>query len=318
MTETMSTVRYHEYGAPVDVLQLETTEVQDPGPGRIRVVVHATGLAPADWALCRGLFGGDLPRGIGCDVSGIVDAIGEGVDDVAVGDPVFGTADWAHCPSAGASQRAIMDRWFPVPEGLGMVEAAALPMAVDTAHAHLSALGLEAGKTVLIHGAGTTIGFAAVQIAALSGMRVIATAGETFARQLRGFGATVTSYGDGLAARVLELNGGPVDVALDTAPVGGSLPDLIRIAGGDPKRVLTISDFAAAAELGARDTFHEDMSARVEALPEYGRLAAAGRFTIPIAQTFSLEDWKAALEISQSGHAHGKLLLLPNAPAATR
>ncbi len=312
MTETMRTVRFHEYGAPAEVLRLETTEVQEPGPGRIRVVVHATGLAPADWALCRGLFGGELPRGIGCDVSGTVDAIGEGVDGVDVGDLVFGTADWAHCPSAGASQRAIMNRWFPVPDGLGSVEAAALPMAVDTAHMHLGALGLEAGRTALIHGAGTTIGFAAVQIAILNGMRVIATAGETFTDRLRGFGAAVTSYGDGMVARVRELAAGPVDVALDTAPVGGSLPDLIQIVGGDPKRVMTISDFAAAAELGVRDTFHEDMSEHVDALHEYGLHAAAGRFAIPIAQTLSLEEWETALKISEGGHAHGKLLLLPN------
>jgi len=94
----------------------------------------------------------------------------------------------------------------------------------------------------------------------------------------------------------------------------GCLPDLVRIAGGDPKRVLTISDFAAAAELGVRDTFHEDRSNRVEALPEFGQLAADGAFTVPIAATFPLDEWKTALEISQTGHARGKLLLLPRTP----
>jgi NADPH:quinone reductase-like Zn-dependent oxidoreductase len=226
-TSAMRTVRYHQYGAPGDVLHLETVPVPDPGPGRIRVAVHACGLAPADWALCRGLFPGSLPRGIGCDVSGTVDAVGDGVTGVKICDVVFGTADWAHCSSAGASDRAVMNRWFRVPDGLDLVQAAALPMTVDTAFWHLNALGFDPEKTILIHGAGTTIGFAAVQIALLRGMRVIATAGETY--------------------------------------------------GGDPKRVLTISDFAAAAELGVRDTFHEDRSNPVEALPEFGQLAAAGR-----------------------------------------
>jgi NADPH:quinone reductase-like Zn-dependent oxidoreductase len=313
-TSTMRTVRFHDYGDPGDVLRLETVTVPDPGPGRIRVAVHACGLAPADWALCRGLFPGNLPRGIGCDVSGIVDAVGEGVTDVKIGDVVFGTADWARCSSAGASDRAVMNRWFRVPDGLDLVQAAALPMTVDTAYWHLNALGFDPEKTILIHGAGTTIGFAAVQIALLRGMRVIATAGETYAPRLRALGAQVTAYGDGMAERVTQLNGGPADLVLDTAPVGGSLPDLVQVAGGDPKRVLTISDFAAAAELGVRDSFHEDRSNLVEALPEFGQLAAGGVFTVPIAATFPLEEWKAALEISQTGHARGKLLLLPGAP----
>jgi NADPH:quinone reductase-like Zn-dependent oxidoreductase len=103
----LRTVRFHEYGEPADVLHMETAPVPDPGPGRIRVVVHACGLAPADWALCRGLFPGQLPRGIGCDVSGTVDAVGDGdgdgVTDGAVGELVFGTADWAGCSWRSAS-----------------------------------------------------------------------------------------------------------------------------------------------------------------------------------------------------------------------
>ncbi len=311
MSEQMRTLRFHEYGEPAEVLRLEETPVPAPGRGRIRVVVHATGLAPADWALCRGLFAGTLPRGIGCDVSGTVDAVGEGVSGVAVGDAVFGTADWANSSSAGASERAVMNRWFPVPQGLSLVQAAALPMTVDTAYGHLNWLGLEAGKTVLVHGAGSTIGFAAVQIALLRGMRVIATAGETYAPQLRDFGALVTSYGDGMVERVAALSEGAVDYVLDTSPVGGAIPDLIRIAGGDPRRVLTIFDFDAAAELGARGSFGEDMANRVEALPEFARLAAEGRFRVPIAATFPLEEWRTAMQISQSGKARGKLLLLP-------
>jgi NADPH:quinone reductase-like Zn-dependent oxidoreductase len=310
-TETMRTVRFGEYGEPAAVLRMETVPVPAPGPGRIRVAVHACGLAPADWALCRGLFAGELPRGIGIDVSGTVGAIGDGVTGVGVGDRVFGSADWAGGPTAGASDHAIMDRWTPAPEGLDLTQAAALPMALDTAYGHLTWLGLDPGKTILIHGAGTTIGYAAVQIALLHGMRVIATAGETYAQRLRDLGATVTSYGDGMAERVKA--GGPVDLVLDTAPVGGALPDLIEIAGGDPERVLTISDFAAAEELGARDSFHEDRTRLGEVPPEFARLAADGRLTVPIAGTFPLEEWRTALDISLGGNARGKLLLLPSA-----
>jgi NADPH:quinone reductase-like Zn-dependent oxidoreductase len=313
MTEQMRTVRFHEYGEPKDVLRLEMAPVPDPGPGQIRVLVYAAGLAPADWALARGLFAGSLPRGIGCDVAGTVDAIGADVSGVKIGDAVFGTADWANSPSAGASDRAVMNRWFPIPAGLDFPHAAALPMTADTAYLHLQALGLDEakGKTILIHGAGSTIGFAAVQIALIRGLRVIATAGETYAQQLRDFGALVTSYGDGMVERVAKLTEGPVDLVLDTSPVGGALPDLITIAGGDPQNVLTISDFRAAAELGARGSFTENFPERVEALPEFSQLAAEGRFQVPLAATFPLEEWETALEISLGGNAHGKLVLLP-------
>jgi NADPH:quinone reductase-like Zn-dependent oxidoreductase len=312
-TATMRTVRFHEYGEPADVLRLESAAVPVPGPGRIRILVRACGLAPADWALCRGLFAGDLPRGIGIDVSGTVDALGDGVGGVAVGDLVFGTADWRGAPAAGASERSVMDHWTPMPEGLDFPEAAALPMALETAYRSLTQLGLSAEHTILIHGAGTTVGFAAVQIALVRGARVIATAGETYARRLRDLGAAVTAYGDGMVERVGSISGGPVDLVLNTAPVGGALPGLVQIAGGDPKRVLTISDFAAAAELGVRDSFHEDpaMGPRFDAFGEFAQLAAEGKFTVPIAGSFPLDDWRAAMDISLSGRARGKLLLLP-------
>lgn len=315
-TSTMRTVRFHEFGEPADVLRLETAPVPEPGPGRIRVAVDACGLAPADWALCRGLFPGDLPRGIGCDVAGIVDAVGRDVAGVAIGDRVFGTADYAGQPSAGAAEHAVMDHWFAVPDGLDLVQAAALPMALSTAYWHLARLGLSAGRTLLVNGAGTTIGFAAVQIALHRGLRVIATAGETFAVRLKDLGAVVTAYGACLPERVAALDEGPVDIVFDTAPPNGALPDLVRIAGGDPQRVLTCSDVAAAPGLGVRDSFHEDRAAftdeaRFGHFAEFAGLAAEGRFTVPLSGTFPLDRWREALEISQSGQARGKLVLLP-------
>ena len=311
-TTTMRTVRFHEYGEAGEVLRLEYVPIPEPGPGRIRVAVHACALAPADWALCGGLFAGELPRGIGIDVSGTVEAIGDGVTDVRPGDAVLGNADWRGSSTAGASDHAIMDRWTPAPAGLDLTRAAALPMAVDTAFVHLAMLGLDPDKTIVIHGAGSTIGYAAVQIALTRGMRVIATAGQTHAQRLRDLGAEVTSYGDGMAERLLAIAGGPVDLVLDTSPVGGALPDLIRTAGDDPKRVLTCGgSLPEAAELGARDSFGEARPEPFDALPEFARRAADGAFDIPVARTFALADWRTALEISQSGHARGKLLLVP-------
>lgn len=322
---TTRTLRFHTYGEPVDVLRLEHTGIPSPGAARIRVAVHACGLTPADWALCRGLFPGALPRGIGLEVSGIVDALGEGVADVVVGDRILGVPDYAGTPIAGASDFAILNYWTRMPPNLEFAQAAALPMAVETAYRSLDQLSVRSGQTLLIHGAGTTVGFAAVQIALLRGARVFATAGDTYAERLRVLGAAVTAYGEGMAERVLAMAQGPVDLAFDTAPVNitsavkGALPDLVRVVGGDPRHVLTIVDFDGAAALGVRTSFdqqdaaadHSSHTLRYDVLGQFAQLAAEGRFSIPIARTFALDDWRTALAISQSGHARGKLLLLP-------
>ena len=305
------TVRFQRYGEPTVVLRLEETTLPVPASQRVRVKVKACGLNPADWALCRGLFAGSLPRGIGLEVAGTVDAVGEEVTDVEVGQLVFGPVDFVNTNSAGASDYAVLQHWTPVPTGLDALEAAALPMAVAIAYGSLDCLGVEAGKTVLINGAGTTVGFAAVQISLLRGAHVIATAGNTFADRLRGLGAIVTAYGDGLLERVMTLPRSSPDLILDTAPVSGALPALVQIAG-DPKRVMTISDFAAAKTLGVRSNLEEPgMRIRYDALKEFADLAAQGRFSIPIARAFALDEWKTALSVSESQKARGKLILLP-------
>ncbi len=303
----MRTLRFHRYGDPAEVLQVEDAAPPVPGPGQVRVTVQACGLTPADWALCRGLFAGDLPRGIGLEVSGTVDAVGDQVRDgdvdVEVGDAVFGPAPFTG-GTAGASEQAVLDTWFPRPPGLAPAAAAALPMAVETASRGLDELGVSPGGWVLVHGAGTTVGYAAVQIAIRRGARVIATAGGTYAAALRAAGAEVTVYGDGMADRVIALAGGPVDRVLDTAPVSNALPDPVQTPG----HVLTVSDFAAAPALGVRVS--SGTARRCDdVLGEYAQLTAQGRFTVPVAATFALEEWRDAFELSTSGQAHGKLLL---------
>ena len=316
-------VAFSRYGEAADVLHLEDVTVPNPGPHHIRVRVAACGLNPADWGLCLGLFADQLPRGIGLEVAGVVDAVGEAVTDVRVGERVLGVPDFVHYPSAGAADSAILSHWTPVPQGLDLLAASALPMAVETAFRSLESLGVTAGQTLLVHGAGTMMGFAAVQIALLRGARVIATAGDTFAERLRALGATVTPYGAGMVARVRDLSGGAPDLILDTAPVSGVLPALVSIAGGDARRVLTITDFAAAADLGVRTSFdgapparYADIAMRYDVLGQFAQLAAQGRFSVPVARTFALEEWRDALELSQSGGARGKLVLLPASSTA--
>ena len=168
----------------------------------------------------------------------------------------------------------------------------------------------------MINGGGTMTGFAAVQIALLRGARVIASAGDTFAEHLRSLGAKVTPYGEGMVERVRDIAGGPVDLALHTARVKGVLPDFVKIVGGDPKRVMSFSDFDEDG-IGVRTTGRErGVVHRYDVLGEYAQLAANGRFAIPIARTFTWDDWNEAVEVSVAGRAHGKLVLVMDQGAA--
>jgi NADPH:quinone reductase-like Zn-dependent oxidoreductase len=221
--------------------------------------------------------------------------------------------DFTGQPSAGAADAAILASWHRIPAGLAPIDAAVLTMAVTTAKWTLDLMGIPSGSTLLVHGAGGTVGFAAVQIALRQGARVIATAGSTFADDLRSFGALVTSYGDGMPDRVRELAGGPIDFVLDTPPPSeGTLPDLIALAG-DPSRVVTISNHDEARRLGARVNIDELTGGLPSSdfLAEYAALAAEGSFRIPIARTLPLSKWRTAVSASLGARPHGKLVLLP-------
>ncbi|MFG2597837.1 zinc-binding dehydrogenase [Streptomyces sp. NPDC048462] len=158
----------------------------------------------------------------------------------------------------------------------------------------------------------------AVRFALHRGIRVIATAGPTRATALEEIGAQVTAYGEGMAERVSALAPGPVDRALDTtpaggridradqpSPAGGSLPTLIGLTG-DPDRVLTVSDFAAAAELGVRIT----TEIRYDQMNEFARLAGEGILAVPVARTYTLDQIQEAAKLSQSRRPGGKLMLV--------
>jgi NADPH:quinone reductase-like Zn-dependent oxidoreductase len=306
----MKTLRVNHYGPPMEVLAMHEVEVPSPGKGQILVKVHACALNPADWAVCQGFFPVPPPRGIGFDVSGTVEALGEGITTIQVGDRVFGVPDYLSHPTAGASEYAVLKVWVAVPQGLDFTEAATLPMSVETATRALDRLVMSAGQSLVVNGGGTMTGFAAVQMGLMRGLRVIAIAGETFAGRLRELGASIAPYGDGVVERVLALAGGPVDFAFHTARVDGALPGLVRMVGGDPRRVMSISDFDQDG-LGVQTSGRErGVVQRYDVLPRYAELAAERRFTIPIARAYSFDDWRDAAARSQSGQAHGKVMLV--------
>jgi NADPH:quinone reductase-like Zn-dependent oxidoreductase len=148
---------------------------------------------------------------------------------------------------------------------------------------------------------------AAVQIARQRGAQVITTAGPTYTDALRATGADVTPYGDGMVERVRDLAGGPVGLVLDATRLSDVVPELVRTVSA-PEHVLTLSNFTDAEKVGARG-WEEGQLLRNDVLGEYAQLATEGRFTIPIARTFPLDDWRAAVEQSRSKSPRGKLIL---------
>lgn len=297
----MRAVQFSEFGGP-EVLQI--VEVPEPhaGPRQIRVVVNACGVNPIDWKIREGYMGGDLPRGIGSEVAGVVDEVGDEVTDVTAGDQVFGPA------SDGAADFAVLSNWAHIPATLDFAGAAALPVAVETAARGLAELGVQAGETLLINGGAGAVGTVATQLAVAQGLGVIVTASERNADRLRSYGAQVTAYGDGLAERVAEWAPDGVDRAFDMGP-GGALPELVKLVG-DAQRVLTISDFAGAGAAGVKVTGGADSVRRWDALDHAATLIEQGKLALPVQQTFALEQVADAERLSQEGHLSGKLVLL--------
>ena len=245
----------------------------------------------------------ELPQTLGHEAAGVVDEIGEGVTDVAIGDRVFG---FSAEPGAQA-ELAVLSDYAPVPPSLDFAEAAALPAAIETATRALDQLGVESGRTLLINGASGSIGSAAVQLAIARGVRVIGTASSPNHEHLRSLGAEPVAYGEGLVGRVRTLAPMGVDAALDVAG-SGVLPELIELAGG-PQHVVTIADFAGATEHGARFSSGDDGRA-LHALAGIGELIESGRFTLPVIQTFQLAEVADAHRAGEGGRIRGKLVLL--------
>lgn len=299
----MKGIQFTQFGGP-EVLELVELPDPEPGPGQIRVAVRAAGINPIDWKVRSGAMGGDLPKRTGQEVAGVVDMLGDGVRGAEVGEAVFGGA----AGGGGAAELALMENYARVPSSLDFAGAAALPVAVETATRTLDALGVTGGQTVVVNGASGSVGIAAVQFARARGAHVIGTAGEANQEYVREFGAEPTTYGDGLVERVRALAPEGVDRALD-ASGGGALPALVELTGS-PDNVITIADYSGAEQTGVRFSGGMGPERAWHALADAAALIDAGRFRLPVAQTFPLADIAEAHRISQSGHPRGKLVLI--------
>jgi NADPH2:quinone reductase len=170
-------LRVHELGEPDAVLQLDDVPVPEPGPGEVRLRVHGASLNFPDVLMCRGEYQikPPLPFTPGAEVAGVVDAFGEGVASVAVGDRVLAI------PSRGgfvdytiAGERAV----FPIPDSLPFGPASALHVTYETGILALQRrANLQPGETLLVHAGAGGVGSAAIQLGLAMDARVIATAG---------------------------------------------------------------------------------------------------------------------------------------------
>ena len=300
----MKAIQYTQFGGP-EVLQMADVPEPHVADGQIRVAVRAVGINPVDWKIRSGMMGGDLPARTGLEVSGIVDEVGGGITDttdVSVGDEVFGST------SGGAAEFALLEHYAPNPPSLDFAGAAALTVAVETAWRTLDLLGVGEGQTVLVNGAAGAVGIATVQLAIGRGARVIGTASEGNHDYLRSYGAEPTTYGEGLVDRVRAIAPDGVDRAIDDAG-GGALPALVELAGG-AEHVITVADYQGSQETGVAMTGGPGTERAWHALKEIGALIEAGRFSVPVAQTFPLDQIAEAHRLSETGHVRGKLVLL--------
>lgn len=298
----MKAVRFSRFGGP-EVLELVTLPDLHPGPGQVRIAVRAAGVNPSDWKKRAGLMDEELPQTLGYEAAGVVDEVGAGVTDVAVGDRVFGFS----AEGAAQAELAVLSHYAPIPPSLGFADAAALPAAVETATRALDRLGVRGGGTLLVNGASGSVGSAAVQLAVARGARVIGTAGQANHEYLRGLGAEPVAYGEGMVARVRSLAPDGVDVALDVAG-SGVLPDLVGLAGGR-EHVVTIADFVGAREHGV--VFSSgDAGRALHALQEIGGLVESGRFSLPVVRVFPLAEVAEAHRAGEAGRVRGKLVLV--------
>jgi putative PIG3 family NAD(P)H quinone oxidoreductase len=322
-----STMRAVEISAPggPDVLQPCTRPVPTPGAGEVLIRLAYAGVNRPDALQRAGSYApppdaSDLP---GLEGAGEVVAIGEGVSGLRIGDcvtallPGGGYAEYATTPATHA---------LPVPEGLGLKEAACLPETFFTVWSNVFMRGgLKAGERFLVHGGSSGIGTTAIQLAHVFGARVFTTAGSAAKLEIcKRLGAEVAvNYREEDFVEIVRAQGG-ADLILDM--VGGDyIPRNIR-ALADEGRMVHIAFLAGPkaevnfAQIMARRLTITGSTLRPQSVAAKARIASelrehvwplldAGRIAPVMDSEFVLEDAAAAHErIESSGHI-GKIVL---------
>lgn len=302
-----------EYGGP-DGLEVVDVAVPPPGPGHVNIRVKAAGVNPSDAKLLRGVFGrgARLPLHLGSEVAGVISAVGPDVP-FAVGDEVVAfRVSGGYAQELQAKTASVLRK----PAALGWSEAAGLLLTGVTAYHLLEATHVDRGDTVLIHGASGSVGILAVQLARLRGARVIGTASERNHELLRRFGAEPVVYGAGLVERIRAIAPDGVDAALDTIGTDEALDSSAELTA-QKSRIATVAGFRRAAEiggirrLGAGPGADPGTSLRDAARAPLLQLAGEGKLVVVLGESFPLEKAADAIALLETGHAGGKIVLLP-------
>ena len=309
-------VRFHETGGP-DVLRWEEVDVGDPGPGQVRLRHEAVGLNFADTYFRSGLYPVALPAGIGVEAAGVVEAVGPGVTNVAVGEHVTYTG-FLNTLGAYSTERLIAAApLVRLPAGIACETAAAMTMrGLTSAYLLRRIHAFAPGDTILLHAAAGGVGLIVSQWAKLLGLTVIGTvSSEHKAAVARAHGCdhTIDYSREDVAKRVRELTGGAgVDVVFDSVgkdTFEGSLDSLKRrglmvcvgTASGpippfDPQRLAMKGSLYLTRP--ALADYIADPAEKNDLAGELFAHVAAGRIRIEINQRYALQD---------AAHAHRDL-----------
>jgi len=334
MQTSMKTVRFHRFGGP-EVLRYEDAAVPDLRPDDVLVHVRAIAVNPPDWYLRAGYRDAGLPDGFippidlpaipGSDVSGVVAAVGDGVDRFSPGDEVFGMVRF---PSFGDSAAYAEYVAAPVgdlalkPTGVTHEHAAGACMSGLTAWQFLVDVGHQEpnplqshrhepvvlqGRRVMVNGAAGGVGHIGVQIAKWKGAHVIAVASGRHEQFLRALGADeFVDYTKNRPENVVR----DVDLVFDT--VGGPQTSrfLATIGRGGALYpcFFGFDDYELAAQRGVTVSATQVRSNGAQ-LADIARLLADGDLRIAIDSTYPLSDAAAAHHRAEQGHLRGKLVL---------
>jgi NADPH:quinone reductase-like Zn-dependent oxidoreductase len=294
----------------------------EPGPREVRIRVTAAGVNPVDWKIRSGSMPSlTLPRVLGQDIAGVVDAIGSEVTRFAVGDRVLGCArsHGAYAEETIVPENTPGEPLAKIPDEVDDATASALPTPGLTALACLNAANVAANSTVLIVGAAGAVGAIATQLAVVRGAHVIATVKPADGALVRAFGAQTVIESTDAGAIVDAVKSAAADgvsAIIDMVSDGATLKTFgsLLSPGGTIVTTIHVADEAWFREQGAH-AVNLVMSATPEsspaALDELTARVATGELRVSVSEERPLGDARAILDGCESHELHGKFVLLP-------